>query len=369
VRKRLDQHLTADQLVAGRRGSASRAFNEVLLRATRGALEAEARAEETPWSVLWFTHRIGPWFGLERAEEVEFACSGPDDGTALRDRLAEVLAGAPVELTSLPPAPGVPADAFPAVARWRRFTFGPKLGSFAGRCVVVEDVEEVVPRSTPPLLCPSCGVRGVPQWEIVGYPTPELEELMVALEGLGIRDLALLGCIPPLEPRGPASCAACDQDLFPASEAPEETAERVLDVDEVRVVDGFKRLYVSSERAGSVVWVGSARPVGRAADFPLCRSTLDRLHEAGGLLALRVEGGAVLFADAADVVAAAPPREHGRWRLRVSVAEPLARGARVDRRAVPLRPRPWRRSGSLVPVGAGGSTPTDPRRFCPLGRS
>jgi hypothetical protein len=356
VRKRLDQHLTGDRLVSGQRGSASRAFSDTLVRAAREATDADARAADTPWSVLWFTHRAGPWFGLERTEEVELACSGPDDGLGLRDRLADALAGEAVDVALLPPSPSVLGDAFPAVARWGRFTFGPKLGSFEGRCVVVAGVEEVEPQSTPPLRCPSCGAVGVPQWEIVGYPSRELEELLVALDEVGICDLALLGCIPPLEPRGPASCANCDQDLFPASETPDEIADRVLDVEGVRVADGFRRLYMSDDRPDSVVWVGSARAVGGVAVFALCRSTLDRLEEDGGLLALRVEGGAVLFADAEDVLAAAAPRECGRARLRVPVAEPLERGARVDGGYVPLRARPWRRPDAVDASGASGPT-------------
>ena len=342
VCKRPDQHLTADQLVAGRRGSASRAFGELVLRAARQATDMDARSAGTPWSVLWITHRAGPWLGLERTEEIEFACSGPDDGVGLRDRLLDALADAAVDVTPLPPAPGTPPDAFPAVARWGRSTFGPKLGSFDGRCVVVDGIDGVLPQPTPPLRCPSCGVVGIPQWEIVGFPSAELEELLVALEEAGICDIALLGCIPPEEPGGPASCAVCDQDLFPASEAPDEIAARVLDVEDVEVAGGFKRLYVSAEQPGASVWVGSARPVGGVAVFPLCRSTLDRLERDGGVLALRVEGGPVLFADVEEVLAVATRRARGRTRVRVPVSEPLKRGARVDGRVVPLRLRPWR---------------------------
>jgi hypothetical protein len=60
VRKRLDQHMTGDQLIAGRRGSASRTFSDTLVRAGRAATDDDARSAETPWSVLWFAHRAGP---------------------------------------------------------------------------------------------------------------------------------------------------------------------------------------------------------------------------------------------------------------------------------------------------------------------
>lgn len=186
----------------------------------------------------------------------------------------------------------------------------------------------------------------MPQWEIVGYPSQDLEDLIAALDDIGIRDLTLMGCIPSLEPRGPAACANCDQDLFPGSDTPHEVAEKVLDVEEVLVPDGFKRLYVSDERSGPPVWVGSARPVRGVAEFFLCYSTLVRLAKDGGLLALRVEGGAVLFADVEAVLTAAHRRERGRTHLRVPVEEPAARGARVDGGGVPLRLRPWRLPGA-----------------------
>ena len=343
VRKRRDQHMTADQLVRGRRGSASDVFGKAVIKVARDSVGADAQTAETPWSVLWITHRAGPWYGFEREEEVEFALDGPDGGIRLRDRLHDAFMEEPVDVVAVPPAAGLPADAFPAAARWGRFTFGPRLGEFSGRCVIDPGCEGVEPQSTPALLCPTCGQVGVPQWEMVGYPTPGLEALIKALDEIGICDLVLAGCLMPERPRGPAVCEHCDQDLFRASEEPQEIADRVFDADDPAVESGFNRLYVAPDQPGTAIFVGSAKPRWGTVAFPLSLSTLRELGATEcGLLALRAEGGAVVFADIEDVIAVMKPRERGRPRLRVPVLEPVGQGARIDGRRVAVRLLPWR---------------------------
>ena len=67
------------------------------------------------------------------------------------------------------------------------------------------------------------------------------------------------------------------------------------------------------------------------------------------------EGGTALLTDVEDVLAAVRPRDRGHSGLRVPIDEPLARGARTDGQFVPLRPRPRRRAGSQLGVGATNS--------------
>lgn len=343
VRKPRSEHMIADELTNGRRDSASDAFSDRLVHACQAALDADAANQKTPWSVLWFAHRVRGWYGFKRAEEVEFACSGPDGGVALRDHLVHALNTEPVDLAVGKPSAGMPSDAFPSAARWGEFTFGPaKLRRFGGLLVAMKGTEAPDPRPTPPLVCPSCGHMGSPVWKVIGYPDSQLLRLEEALTAhWGSSEMDFLGCIPPESPYGPASCRACNIDLFPATETPEAIAEYVLQREPL-LEPGFNKVYAGKNRTGAAVWVGRSKLINGVASFVLHPSMLQYLHSLDwGLLALQMESGAVLFTDVGPLIAATSARERGRPRLRVPLHDPLARSGRCDGHRISLRAGWW----------------------------
>ncbi len=338
VRKRLGE------AVDGEDSAVSPAFRAAVDQAVRRALHADAKEQATAWSALWSAHRIGRRQARQRIEEVELACSGPDDGVALSRQLEQALGHEAVAIVPGRTFSGVPTDAAPLAARWGKFNFGPpSLWCFRGRPVAKEQCQSVDPRPTPPLVCPACGHHGPPHWKCIGYPSEELSDLLEALEAhWGDSELDLLGCIPPKGRYTPANCGSCGTDLLPASGTVEEIASDILG-GRVVPVSGFNKVFELADGGGQV-WVGHSKLLNGVASFVLHPSMLRQLGKSG-LLALQMDGGAVLFTEVAPLLEATAARETGRPRLRVPLNGPLVAGGRCDGAHIPLRSVFWAPSG------------------------